>query len=88
MPINSGRRHIPAGGDDRRSHGPIFALSALGAVVAYTDAMGDLDRDFVGSSIGGFIPALWGDDLFSYSAVLFSGVGSIVGLWLGSRTSR
>ena len=28
---------------------------------------------FIGSTIGGFIPALWGDDLFSYSGVLFSG---------------
>jgi len=42
---------------------------------------------FIGSTIGGFIPALWGEDLFSYSGVLFSGVGAFVGLWLGSRAS-
>jgi hypothetical protein len=43
---------------------------------------------FIGSTIGGFIPALWGDDLFSYSGVLLSGVGAFVGLWLGSRASQ
>jgi predicted MFS family arabinose efflux permease len=43
---------------------------------------------FVGSTIGGFIPALWGDDMLSYSGVLLSGVGAFVGLWLGSRASR
>ena len=43
---------------------------------------------FVGSTIGGFIPALWGGDMLSYSGVLLSGVGAFVGLWLGSRASR
>jgi uncharacterized membrane protein YeaQ/YmgE (transglycosylase-associated protein family) len=43
---------------------------------------------FVGSTIGGFIPGLWGDDMLSYSGVLFSGLGAFVGLWLGSRVSR
>jgi hypothetical protein len=43
---------------------------------------------FVGSTIGGLIPALWGGDMLSYSGVLLSGVGAIVGLWLASRASR
>jgi uncharacterized membrane protein YeaQ/YmgE (transglycosylase-associated protein family) len=34
----------------------------------------------IGSTIGGFIPEMWGADLLSYSGVLFSGVGAIVGL--------
>jgi predicted MFS family arabinose efflux permease len=42
---------------------------------------------FIGSTIGGFIPELWGADMLSYSGVLFSGVGAVVGLWLGSRAS-
>jgi predicted MFS family arabinose efflux permease len=40
---------------------------------------------FIGSTIGGLIPLLWGDDMLSYSGVLLSGVGAFVGLWLGSR---
>jgi hypothetical protein len=39
----------------------------------------------IGSTIGGFIPALWGADLISYSGVLFSGIGAVVGLWLSQR---
>ena len=39
----------------------------------------------VGSTIGGFIPGLWGAGLFSYSSVLFSGLGALVGLWLGYK---
>lgn len=38
---------------------------------------------FVGSTIGGFVPELWGADLFSYSSVLLSGIGAVVGLWFG-----
>jgi predicted MFS family arabinose efflux permease len=43
---------------------------------------------FVGSTIGGLIPELWGGDMISYSGVLLSGAGAFVGLWLGSRASR
>jgi predicted MFS family arabinose efflux permease len=43
---------------------------------------------FIGSTIGGFIPELWGGDMISYSGVLLSGVGAVVGLWFGSRASR
>jgi hypothetical protein len=43
---------------------------------------------FIGSTIGGLIPGLWGDGMFSYSGVLLSGGGAFVGLWLGSRASR
>jgi hypothetical protein len=40
---------------------------------------------FIGSTIGRFIPLIWGDDMLSYSGVLLSGIGAFVGLWLGSR---
>jgi predicted MFS family arabinose efflux permease len=42
---------------------------------------------FIGSTIGGLIPELWGGDMMSYSGVLLSGLGAFVGLWLGSRAS-
>jgi predicted MFS family arabinose efflux permease len=38
---------------------------------------------FIGSTIGGLIPELWGDGMLSYSGVLLSGVGAFVGLWAG-----
>jgi len=41
----------------------------------------------IGSTIGGFVPELWGGDLFSYSGVLLSGVGAFIGLWLGYKLS-
>ena len=43
---------------------------------------------FIGSTIGGLIPEIWGGDMLSYSGVLLSAVGAYAGLWLGSRSSR
>jgi uncharacterized membrane protein YeaQ/YmgE (transglycosylase-associated protein family) len=42
----------------------------------------------IGSTIGGLIPGLWGEGMFSYSSLLLSGVGAFVGLWLGSKLGR
>jgi dipeptide/tripeptide permease len=42
---------------------------------------------FIGSTIGGMIPGLWGDGIFSYSSVLLSGVGAFAGLWLVHKIS-
>ena len=41
----------------------------------------------IGSTIGGFIPDLWGADLFSYSSVLLSAAGGFAGLWVGYKMS-
>lgn len=38
---------------------------------------------FIGSTIGGLIPELWGADSVSYASVLFGGLGGFAGLWLG-----
>jgi predicted MFS family arabinose efflux permease len=40
---------------------------------------------FIGSAIGGLIPELWGASAFSYSSVLFSGIGAFAGLWIGLK---
>jgi uncharacterized membrane protein YoaK (UPF0700 family) len=40
---------------------------------------------FVGSTIGGFVPMLWGDGALSLSSVFFSAVGGVLGIWLGYR---
>jgi dipeptide/tripeptide permease len=42
---------------------------------------------FIGSTIGGFIPTLWGDSAFSISAVLLSAVGGIAGIVVGFKIS-
>jgi hypothetical protein len=42
----------------------------------------------IGSIIGGYIPILWGAGLISYSSVLFSGIGAIIGVWIGYKLSN
>jgi hypothetical protein len=89
-------------GEDRMSsRTPSSRLAAAKYVTGY-EGRGTINRDagyathmrssiwigiFIGSTIGGLIPELWGGDIFSYSGVLLSGAGSFVGLWLGSRSS-
>jgi hypothetical protein len=41
-----------------------------------------------GSTLGGLVPALWGDGILSLSAILLSGVGAFVGLWFGWKWSH
>jgi uncharacterized membrane protein YeaQ/YmgE (transglycosylase-associated protein family) len=42
----------------------------------------------IGSTIGGFIPEMWGADMFSYSSLLLSGVlAAFAGLWIGYKMS-
>ncbi len=40
---------------------------------------------FVGSTVGGMVPALWGGSMLSYSAVLLSAVGALAGWWVAVR---
>lgn len=35
----------------------------------------------VGSTIGGYVPTLWGADMISFSGLFGSFVGSLVGVW-------
>jgi hypothetical protein len=42
----------------------------------------------IGSIIGGYIPMLWGAGLFSYSSVLFSGLGGILGVLIAYKLSN
>ncbi len=39
----------------------------------------------VGSTIGGFIPELWDAGMLSYSSLLLSGIGALVGLWIAYK---
>lgn len=42
----------------------------------------------VGSTIGSFLPTLWGDSFFSLTSVFLTAVGGILGIWLGYKISR
>ena len=37
----------------------------------------------IGSVVGGYIPALWGADMFSFSSIIFSTIGGFLGIYLG-----
>jgi hypothetical protein len=39
----------------------------------------------VGTTVGSFVPALWGGSTFSLASVLFMGIGGVAGVWLGVR---
>jgi hypothetical protein len=39
----------------------------------------------VGSTIGGLVPELWGDSIWSYTALALSTVGSLAGWWVGYK---
>lgn len=42
----------------------------------------------VGSVVGGYIPALWGAGLLSFSGIIFSTLGAFAGLWLAFKVSQ
>ena len=42
----------------------------------------------VGSSIGGYLPELWGGSMLSLSGLVFSMVGGFAGIWAGYRIGK
>jgi hypothetical protein len=43
---------------------------------------------FVGSTIGSFLPLIWGGSELSMSGVLLGAVGGILGIWAGLKISQ
>ncbi len=41
----------------------------------------------VGSTVGAYVPALWGAGLFSFSSIVLSTVGGLAGIYLGYKLS-
>lgn len=39
----------------------------------------------IGSIIGGYIPSLWGADIFSMWSLVLSAVGGLLGIWAGFK---
>jgi len=42
----------------------------------------------LGSILGSYLPTLWGAGAFSFSSLLCSGLGAIVGIWLGYKAGQ
>jgi hypothetical protein len=43
----------------------------------------------IGSGIGSYIPLLWGQSsILSMSSMLFSGLGAILGIWVGFKLGK
>jgi hypothetical protein len=43
---------------------------------------------FVGSTVGGMVPSLWGDNFLTMSSVLLTAVGGLIGIWIGFRLGQ
>jgi hypothetical protein len=39
----------------------------------------------IGSTLGGFVPSLWGADMLSLSGIIFSAVGGFLGIYIGYK---
>ena len=39
----------------------------------------------VGSTVGAYVPALWGGSLLSYSSIFISAAGGIAGIYVGFK---
>ena len=42
---------------------------------------------FVGMTVGGYVPVLWGASAISLVSLFFAGIGGVVGVWIGARLS-
>jgi hypothetical protein len=43
---------------------------------------------FVGGSVGGYIPMLFGADALSFSSIILGMVGGLLGIWGGFKLSQ
>lgn len=42
----------------------------------------------IGSTIGGFIPSFWDTSIFSFSGLIFSTVGGMLGIYIGYKLAK
>jgi hypothetical protein len=43
---------------------------------------------FVGSTLGGLVPMLWGGDLLSVAGIVLSMIGGVVGIFAGYKLAQ
>ena len=41
----------------------------------------------LGSTVGGYVPTLWGADMLSFSSILGSVIGGLAGIWIAYKIS-
>lgn len=42
----------------------------------------------IGSTVGSFIPDLWGASMFSFSSIILGMFGGIIGMWAGYKLAN
>ena len=42
----------------------------------------------IGSTVGGYVPALWGGDVISFSGLFGSFIGGMVGIWAAYKLNQ
>jgi uncharacterized membrane protein YeaQ/YmgE (transglycosylase-associated protein family) len=42
----------------------------------------------IGGWLGGYVPTIWGAGYFSFASILFSALGSILGIWVAFAMTR
>jgi uncharacterized membrane protein YeaQ/YmgE (transglycosylase-associated protein family) len=40
---------------------------------------------FLGSTVGGWLPTLWGESFLSFTSVITTAIGSVIGIWAGFK---
>lgn len=43
---------------------------------------------FLGSTVGGYVPLIWGGSVFSLTSIIFGVIGGFLGIWLGYQVSK
>ena len=43
---------------------------------------------FIGGTIGGYVPLLWGGEAFSFAGIIFNALGALLGIYLGFKMTR
>ena len=43
---------------------------------------------FVGGTVGGYIPTLFGAEFFSFSSIIGNTIGGLVGIWTGYKLGQ
>jgi outer membrane lipoprotein SlyB len=43
---------------------------------------------FVGSTVGGFIPMLWGGNMLGVGSIIWGTIGGLAGIWAGFKVSK
>lgn len=42
----------------------------------------------VGSTLGGLIPSFWGASPFSFTSLIFGGIGAFLGIWFSYQIAQ